>query len=152
MWNSIVRRFTLDDEFSFLLLNLSISRISIPGKFSYIFTFESSWNDRDQASPKQSLEQPRSRGSPVPLLLGPRVGRDHGNKVVPRYNSKQYSTMLQGVPGASQIKDWMHRSGAFHFTPNRNFRKLLLNFFLLSLSKHCIDSIKQIKKFLSYTL
>ena len=37
MWNSIVRRFTLDDEFSCLLLNLSISRISISGKFSYIF-------------------------------------------------------------------------------------------------------------------
>ena len=27
----------------------------------------------------------------------------HGNEVVPRCNSKQYSTMLQGVPGASQM-------------------------------------------------
>ena len=61
MWNSIVRRFTLDDEFSFLLLNLSISRISIPGKFSYIFfiltQLEWSW-------PSVTITVPRATSFP----------------------------------------------------------------------------------------
>ena len=61
MWNSIVRRFTLDDEFSFLLLNLSISRISIPGKFSLIFyiltQLEWSW-------PSVTITVPRATSFP----------------------------------------------------------------------------------------
>ena len=132
MWNSIVRRFTLDDEFSCLLLNLSISRISISGKFSYIFyiltQLEWSW-------PSVTKTVLRATSFPwKPSSSYYSAPEYHGNEVVPRCNSKQYSTMLQGVPGASQIKDWMHRSRAFHFTPNRNFRKLLLNVIIFNIA------------------
>ena len=77
MWNSIVRRFTLDDEFSFLLLNLSISRISIPGKFSYIFyiltQLEWSWPSVTITVPRATLFPWKPSSSPTrpPLRRGP---------------------------------------------------------------------------------
>ena len=52
---------------------------------------------RHQNSPQSNL---------VPLeaqFLSYSAPEYHGNEVVPRCNSNQYSTMLQGVPGASQM-------------------------------------------------
>ena len=75
---------------------------------------------------KRHQNSPQSNLVPVEAQFlsysAPRVGGDHGNEVVPRCNSKQYSTMLQGVPGASQMTIFkglteLERGVSFHSQP-----------------------------------
>ena len=134
MWNSIVRRVTLDDEFSFLLLNLSISRISISGKFSYVFyiltQLEWSWPSVTKTVLRATSFPWKPSSSPTrpPSTMGTRLSQDAIRKnTVKCY--REFQAHLKWP-----FKDWMLRSGAFHFTPNRKFRKLLLNVIIFNIA------------------
>ena len=134
MWNSIVRRFTLDDEFSCLLLNLSISRISISGKFSYILyiltQLEWSWPSVTKTVLRATSFpwKPSSSTTRPPSTMGTRLSQDAiRNNTVQCYRESQAHLKWP-------FNDWLNWSGEFHFTPNRNFRKLLLNVIIFNIT------------------
>ena len=111
MWNSIVRRFTLDDEFSCLLLNLSISRISISGKFSYIFyiltQLEWSWPSVTKTVLRATSFpwKPSSSTTRPPSTMGTRLSQDAIlNNTVQCYRESQAHLKLRtGCIGAGRF-------------------------------------------------
>ena len=132
MWNSIVRRFTLDDEFSCLLLNLSISRISISGKFSYIFyiltQLEWSWPSVTKTVLRATSFpwKPSSSTTRPPSTMGTRLSQDAIlNNTVQCYRESQAHLKLRtGCIGA----------GRFISLPTEIFLKLLLNVIIFNIA------------------